>query len=85
METLLWLDADRLEDLGRMMNQEKLDKQREVVLNERRQSYENQPYGNANALARSAIPYENGLLVLVGDRKLIFEQTAGLGLKIENP
>ncbi len=47
LPTLLWLDADRLEDLGRMMTQEKLDLQREVVRNERRQSNENQPYGKA--------------------------------------
>jgi predicted Zn-dependent peptidase len=33
LETLLWLDADRLQDLGRTMTQEKLDKQREVVRN----------------------------------------------------
>ncbi|MEW6743496.1 MAG: pitrilysin family protein [Planctomycetota bacterium] len=45
---LLWLDADRLEDLGRMMTQEKLDKQRDVVRNERRQTTEMQPYGKAD-------------------------------------
>ena len=47
LETLLWLDADRLQDLGGEMTQEKLDKQREVVRNERRQSAENRPYGRA--------------------------------------
>jgi zinc protease len=47
LKTLLWLDADRLQDLGRKMTQEKLDKQREVVRNERRQSYETRPYGAA--------------------------------------
>ena len=47
LNTLLWLDADRMQDMGRKMNQEKLDKQREVVRNERRQSYENRPYGQA--------------------------------------
>jgi len=47
LPTLLWLDADRLEDLARAMDQEKLDKQRDVVRNERRQSYENRPYGKA--------------------------------------
>ena len=47
LPTLLWLEADRLEELGRSMTQEKLDKQRAVVLNERRQSYENRPYGPA--------------------------------------
>ncbi len=48
LPTLLWLDADRLEDLGKAMTKEKLDKQRAVVRNERRQSYENRPYGKAD-------------------------------------
>ena len=47
LATLLWLDADRLEDLGRMMDQEKLDKQRDVVRNERREGVEMEPYGSA--------------------------------------
>jgi zinc protease len=47
---LLWLEADRLRDLGPMMNQEKLDAQREVVRNERRQTTENQPYGKVELI-----------------------------------
>ena len=47
LPTLLWLEADRLEALGEAMTQEKLDKQRAVVRNERRQSYENRPYGKS--------------------------------------
>ena len=42
---LLWLEADRQRDLGPLMTQEKLDAQRDVVRNERRQNTENQPYG----------------------------------------
>jgi len=42
---LLWLEADRMRDLGRLIDAAKLDLQREVVLNERRQSIENRPYG----------------------------------------
>jgi predicted Zn-dependent peptidase len=42
---LLWLEADRLRDLGPLMTLEKLDAQREVVRNERRQTSENTPYG----------------------------------------
>jgi predicted Zn-dependent peptidase len=45
---LLWLEADRLRDIGPLMTQEKLDAQRDVVKNERRQSYENRPYGKAD-------------------------------------
>jgi predicted Zn-dependent peptidase len=41
----LWLEADRLETLGQQIDQPKLDLQREVVRNERRQSIENRPYG----------------------------------------
>jgi predicted Zn-dependent peptidase len=48
LPTLLWLDAERLEDLGRNMTKEKVDKQRDVVRNELRQSYENAPYGKAD-------------------------------------
>lgn len=47
LPTLLWLEADRMEDLGRCITQEKLDLQRDVVKNERRQSYENRPYARA--------------------------------------
>ena len=45
LPTLLWLEADRFETLGRDIDQTKLDLQREVVKNELRQSYENAPYG----------------------------------------
>src|SRR5262245_48774791 len=41
----LWLEADRLAELGREIDQPKLDLQRDVVRNERRQSVENRPYG----------------------------------------
>lgn len=51
LPTLLWLEADRLEDLGRTMTREKLDLQRDVVRNERRQSYENAPYGQSYLMA----------------------------------
>jgi predicted Zn-dependent peptidase len=50
LPTLLWLDADRLEDMGNTMTQEKLDKQRDVVRNELRQSVENAPYGKASEM-----------------------------------
>ena len=42
---LLWLEADRALDFGRSITQEKLDAQRDVVRNERRQTSENTPYG----------------------------------------
>jgi predicted Zn-dependent peptidase len=56
---LLWLEADRLRDLGPLMTKEKLDLQRDVVRNERRQSIENQPYGIAR-LRLPALLYPEG-------------------------
>jgi zinc protease len=43
----LWLEADRMGHLLPTMDQPKLDLQRDVVKNERRQSYDNVPYGRA--------------------------------------
>ena len=45
LETFLWMEADRMRDLARAMTQEKLDLQRDVVRNERRQGVEDTPYG----------------------------------------
>ncbi len=45
LETALWLEADRMGFLLPALTQEKLDNQRDVVKNERRQNYENRPYG----------------------------------------
>jgi zinc protease len=47
LELALWLESDRMGFLLETMDQHKLDVQRDVVKNERRQSYENQPYGLA--------------------------------------
>ena len=47
LELALFLEADRLGGLLEAMTQEKLDNQRDVVKNERRQRVDNQPYGNA--------------------------------------
>jgi predicted Zn-dependent peptidase len=45
LDLLLWMEADRLRDLGPLMTLEKLNAQRDVVRNERRQTSENTPYG----------------------------------------
>lgn len=47
LELALWIEADRMGWLLDTMTQEKLDIQRDVVKNERRQSYDNRPYGRA--------------------------------------
>ena len=44
---MLWLDADRMGWLLPTMDQAKLDLQRDVVKNERRQNTDNVPYGRA--------------------------------------
>ncbi|MBK9367733.1 MAG: insulinase family protein [Deltaproteobacteria bacterium] len=41
----LWAEADRMGYLLPALSQERLDNQKEVVRNERRQRYENRPYG----------------------------------------
>jgi len=46
LELALWLEADRMGTLTDVLTREKLDNQREVVKNERRQSVDNQPYGS---------------------------------------
>jgi zinc protease len=47
LATPLWMESDRMQSLLPTLTQEKLDNQREVVKNERRQRNENAPYGMA--------------------------------------
>ncbi|KAB1139236.1 M16 family metallopeptidase [Micromonospora sp. DT46] len=47
LELALWLEADRMGGLVPALTQETLDNQRDVVKNERRQRYDNVPYGDA--------------------------------------
>ena len=47
LELALWLEADRHANLLAAVNQENLDNQRDVVKEEKRQRYDNQPYGQA--------------------------------------
>jgi zinc protease len=47
LELALFLEADRMGGLLEAMTQDKLDNQRDVVKNERRQRVDNQPYGTA--------------------------------------
>ncbi len=47
LELALFLEADRMGNLLPAMTQEKLDNQRDVVKNERRQRVDNVPYGTA--------------------------------------
>ena len=57
LELALWLEADRMGFLLPAVTQEKLDNQRDVVRNERRQNYENRPYGQGSgAIAAAMFP-----------------------------
>jgi len=67
LEALLWLESDRLATLTEGINQQKLDNQRDVVKNERRQGLENQPYGRAFKLMCENLyparhPYANDVI-----------------------
>ncbi|HTN51341.1 MAG TPA: pitrilysin family protein [Anaeromyxobacter sp.] len=55
LEQTLYVEADRMGWLLPTLDQPKLDNQREVVLNERRQSYEMRPYGLAFERIQAAL------------------------------
>ncbi|MDT0266206.1 pitrilysin family protein [Streptomyces sp. DSM 44915] len=47
LELALWLEADRMGTLLSALDEESMENQRDVVKNERRQRYDNVPYGTA--------------------------------------
>ena len=55
LELALWLEADRMGFLLDALDQKRFDIQRDVVKNERRQSYENRPYGSSYLLLQPAL------------------------------
>jgi zinc protease len=57
LETALWLESDRMGFLLEVLDEKQLDNQREVVRNERRQRYDNAPYGKERfVIAESLYP-----------------------------
>ena len=57
LDLALWLESDRMGFFLPAISQAKLENQRDVVKNERRQSYENRPYGLAvETVLREAFP-----------------------------
>jgi predicted Zn-dependent peptidase len=67
LELALWLEADRMGWFLPAMDQEKLDNQRDVVRNERRQRYDNQPYGDWDERMLAAVfpfdhPYHHSVI-----------------------
>jgi zinc protease len=46
LELALWLEAERMESVGASLNPQKVARQREIVLSERRQRYDGPPYAS---------------------------------------
>lgn len=70
LELVLWLEADRMAQLS--ITQETLDNQRAVVQNERRQRYDNQPYGTWMERVHAAVfpsehPYHHSTIGSMSD------------------
>ena len=60
LELALWMESDRMGFLLPALTPAKFDNQRDVVLNERRQNYENRPYGLAGmALMGALYPHDH--------------------------
>src|SRR6185436_2728129 len=55
LELALWMESDRMGFLLPALTDAKFENQREVVLNERRQNYENRPYGFASMAVMEAL------------------------------
>ena len=55
LELALWMESDRMGYLLPALTDAKFENQREVVLNERRQNYENRPYGFASMAIVAAL------------------------------
>ena len=72
LERALWLEADRMGFLLPAMTQEKLDNERDVVKNERRERVDNVPYGQADEVMREALypadhPYHHSVIGSMAD------------------
>ena len=87
LELVLWIESDRMGFLLDAVDQERLDVQRDVVKNERRQSYENAPYGPStlallDAMFPAGHPYHGAVIgsmedlsaATLGDVRAFFEK-----------
>ncbi len=55
LDLALWMESDRMGYLLPALTQQRFETQRDVVLNERRQNYENRPYGLAMVAIAAAL------------------------------
>jgi zinc protease len=72
LERVLWLESDRMGFLLPAMTQEKLDNQRDVVKNERRQRVDNAPYGDWDERLQALVyppdhPYHHSVIGSMAD------------------
>ncbi len=72
LELALWLESDRMGFLLPALTQEKLDNQRDVVKNERRQRVDNVPYGQSEERLLEALyppdhPYHHSVIGSMAD------------------
>ena len=79
LETALWVESDRMGFLLDTLDLAKLNAQRDIVKNERRQRMDNQPYGRvfeilANATYPSAHPYSWSVIGSMDDLSAASEE-----------
>ncbi len=55
LESAIWLESDRMGFLLDKLDLDKLNAQRDIVKNERRQSYDNRPYGRVSEIFSAAM------------------------------
>ncbi len=72
LELALWLEADRMGFLLPSMTQQRLDNQRDVVKNERRETVDNAPYGQSEEILLKALyptdhPYHHSVIGSMAD------------------
>lgn len=72
LDLALWLESDRMGWMLPALTSEKLENQRKVVMNERRQRYDNQPYGDWDERLQAALfptdhPYHHTVIGAMED------------------
>ena len=72
LDLALWLESDRMGWMLPAMTAEKLENQRRVVMNERRERYDNQPYGDWDERVQSLLfpashPYHHTVIGSMDD------------------
>ena len=69
LETMLWIESDRMGFLLDSLDLAKLNAQRDIVKNERRQRVDNQPYGRVFEIFSKAMYPADASVFVAGDRQ----------------